>query len=125
LPTMAHGQVTVFKDPSAPAKERYKLIMVGVVSPEAEKRYRKKWPKDIDRYAYRGKDIWGMLGAVSPDGLRWQLLDVPLSIVQCDTPDLLAYYDTDLARYVFYGRTRYTLHRANSRIETADFRHFP
>ncbi len=125
LPTMAHGTVTVFKDPSAKPKERYKLIMVGVVSPKAEERYRKKWPKDIDRYAYRGKDIWGMLGAVSPDGLRWKMLDVPLSIVQCDTPDLLAYYDTDLAKYVFYGRTRYALHRANTRIETPDFRHFP
>jgi hypothetical protein len=125
LPTMAHGTVTVFKDPSAPPEERYKLMMVGVVSPEAEARYRKQWPKDIDRYAYRGKDIWGMLGGVSPDGLRWKMLDVPLSIVQCDTPDLLAYYDTDLAKYVFYGRTRHAMHRANSRIETADFRHFP
>ena len=125
LPTMAHGTVTVFKDPSASAEERYKLIMVGVVSPEAEERYRKKWPKDIDRYAYRGNDIWGMLGGVSPDGLRWKMLELPLSIVQCDTPDLQAYYDTDLGKYVFFGRTRYAMHRANSRIETSDFRHFP
>jgi hypothetical protein len=125
LPTMAHGTVSVFKDPSAPANERYKLIMVGTIDPEAEERYRQKWPKDIDRYAYRGKDIWGMLGALSPDGLRWNMLDVPLSIVQCDTPDMPTYYDPDLGKYVFYGRTRYGLRRANSRVETADFRHFP
>lgn len=125
MPTMAHGTVTVFKDPSAKPEERYKLIMVGVVSPEAEERYRKQWPKDIDRYAYRGKDIWGMLGGVSPDGLCWKMLELPLSIVQCDTPDLQAYYDPDLGKYVFYGRTRHALHRANSRIETADFQHFP
>jgi hypothetical protein len=125
LPTMAHGTVAVFKDPSGPPEERYKLIMVGTTAAEAEERYRNQWPADIDRYAYRGKDIWAMFGAVSPDGLHWKMLDLPLSIVQCDTPDMPTYYDTDLRKYVFYGRMRYGMRRANSRVETADFRHFP
>jgi hypothetical protein len=100
-------------------------MMVGTISPEAEERYRKQWPKDIDRYAYRGADIWGIYGGVSPDGLHWKLLELPLSIQQCDTPDMPAYFDADLGKYVFYGRMRYGMRRANSRIETADFRHFP
>ena len=125
LPTEAHGTVTVFTDPSAPAAERYKLMMVGVISPDAEERYRKRWPKDCDRLAYHGAEIWGLYGAVSPDGLRWKMLDLPLAVQQCDSPDLPAYYDPELGKYVFYGRTRYAMHRANSRIETADFRHFP
>ncbi len=125
LPTMAHGTVAVFKDPSAPPQERYKLMFVGTIPPEAEERYRQQWPRDIDRYAYRGKDIWGIYGGVSPDGLHWKMLELPLSIQQCDTPDMPTYYDADLGKYVFYGRMRYGMRRANSRIETADFRHFP
>jgi len=125
LPTEAHGTVTVFKDPSAPPEERYKLMMVGVISPEAEERYRRHWPEDCDRLSYHGAEIWGIYGGVSPDGLRWKMLELPLSMQQCDTPDMLAYYDTALRKYVFYGRTRYLMYRANSRIETADFRHFP
>ena len=125
LPTMAHGTVAVFKDPSAPPEERYKLMMVGTISPEAEERYRKQWPKDIDRYAYRGQDIWGIYGGVSPDGRRWKMLELPLAIQQCDTPDMPACFDADLGKYVFYGRMRYGMRRANSRAETADFRHFP
>jgi len=125
LPTEAHGTVTIFKDPSAQPEERYKLMMVGLVSPEAEERYRKQWPKDCDRLSYHGREIWGIHGGVSPDGLRWKMLNMPLSIQQCDTPDMPAYFDAELGKYVFYGRTRYLMYRANSRIETADFRHFP
>ena len=125
LPTEAHGTVTVFKDPSAPPAELYKLMMVGVIPPAAEARYRQQWPKDCDRLAYHGAEIWGLYGGVSPDGLRWRMLDLPLSVQQCDSPDLPAYYDTELGKYVFYGRTRYGMRRANSRIESADFHHFP
>jgi len=125
LPTEAHGTVTIFKDPSAPPEECYKLMMVGVISPEAEERYRRQWPKDCDRLSYHGAEIWGIYGGVSPDGLRWKILDLPLSVQQCDTPDMSASYDADLGKYVFYGRTRYLMYRANTRIETADFRHFP
>ena len=125
LPTIAHGTVTVFKDPSAPESERYKLIMVGTISAAAEERFRKQWPRDIDRLAYHGAEIWGIYGGVSPDGLRWKMLDLPISVQQCDTPDLPAYYDSELGKYVLYARTRYAMHRANSRMETADFRHFP
>ena len=125
LPTMAQSTVTVFKDPSASPDERYKLVLFGTASPEAEERYRQQWPKDIDRYAYRGKDIWALFGAVSPDGLHWRILELPLSIQQCDTPDIPACYDADLGKYVMYGRMRYGMRRANSRMESANFRHFP
>ncbi len=125
LPTEAHGTVSIFKDPSAPPEERYKLMMVGLVTHAAEERYRKQWPKDCDRLSYHGEEIWGIHGGVSPDGLHWKMLDIPLCIAQCDTPDMPAYYDTELGKYVFYGRTRYVMYRANSRMESTDFRHFP
>jgi hypothetical protein len=125
LPTEAHGTISIFKDPSAPPEERYKLMMVGVVTHEAEARYRQLWPKDCDRMSYHGAEIWGIYGGVSPDGLRWKMLDLPVSVQLCDTPDMPAYYDTELGKYVFYGRTRYLMYRANMRLETADFRHFP
>ena len=72
---------TVFKDPSAPASERYKLI-------------------------YQNKEGGGdqVLGAVSPDGLRFTKLPEPLLDGYVSDTQIVAMFDTGKGRYVGYFR---------------------
>ena len=94
----------VFKDPVAPASERYK--MVGCLWTETERQ---------------------VLGAVSPDGLHWTPLPEPLMEHQHADTQNIALYDSDLGKYILYTRQTGTLmqRRGVNRAESADFRHFP
>jgi hypothetical protein len=72
---------TVFKDPSAPPAERYKLV-------------------------YLGRD--GIRGAVSPDGIRWQKLPEPILDYPADTQNN-CFWDPDRRSYVMFLRLNLTM----------------
>ena len=96
-----HG---VFKDPVAPASERYK--MASCYWTETERK---------------------VLGAVSPDGLHWTPLPEPLMEHQHADTQNIALYNEDLAKYVLYTRQTGGMlgRRGVNRAESADFRRFP
>jgi hypothetical protein len=122
-PYNIHG-VSVFRDPSAPAEERYKAFYLGLFTPEAEERYCRNRPSDLDPMCYRKGVVWGVFGSVSPDGLHWTALPDALVMQQNDTYQD-CYYDPILKKYVAHFRMRYCHRRAIGRSETDDFRHFP
>ncbi|MHB0934802.1 MAG: hypothetical protein ACYDCO_06520 [Armatimonadota bacterium] len=130
-PVGYHGG-SVFLDPYGPAEERYKSVWLGYVMEEELRRYLDRWPDDVDPMALFGPDhrhreagrvAWGIRGAVSPDGLRWTLLEDPLLIQHSDTIQACA-YNPLLRRYVLYPRTWFYGRRSVGRAESADFRHF-
>ncbi|GBC83552.1 hypothetical protein HRbin10_02702 [bacterium HR10] len=110
----AHG-ATIFKDPSAPPSERYKLLYVDrATEPD---------PTGTQPLAW-------LFGAVSPDGLRWTRLREPVLKHTSDTQNVCL-YDVELKRYVAYVRgwepqTRagFGGRRVVKRTEAADFRRF-
>jgi len=119
-----HG-AGVFKDPAAPAAARYKMVWMGAVSPDDFATYRVKYPSDIDPLAHEHNGgATGLCGAVSPDGLRWTVLEEPLLIQTTDTHNVCE-YDPVRQTYVSYLRTWLYGRRTIGRTETADFRHFP
>jgi hypothetical protein len=76
----AHG-ATVFRDPSAPPDQRYKLVHMGDEG---------------------GKSC--VFGAVSPDGLRWTALKQPLITDYVSDTQTVMRYDERKGRYVGYFR---------------------
>ncbi len=113
----------VFKDPSAPPEERYKVFHLGQISPEALEKYRKEWPDDVDPF-HLGKNAPALYGGVSPDGLRWTPLPDPLVVQTSDTHNVCT-YDVVRKKYVAYCRSWFFNRRTIGRMETDDFRHFP
>lgn len=111
----------VFKDPSAPASERYKSFYLGRVSPEALAKYMKEWPDAVDPF---GSGSSGLYGAVSPDGFKWTSLPDPLVVQTSDTHNVCT-YDIVRKKYVAYCRSWFFNRRTIGRMETDDFRHFP
>ena len=75
-----HG-TTVFKDPSAPPDERYKLVFAG---------------------RYRNKRC--VFGAVSPDGLRWHMIEEPVLDDYVSDTQTVVRFDPQKGRYVGYFR---------------------
>ena len=76
---------SVFKDPSAPSDERYKLVdLVG---------------NNI------GEDgISCLVGAVSPDGLSWKTLDTPILVDYASDTQTVIYFNQEKQRYIGYFR---------------------
>ena len=100
---------TVFKDPSAPADERYKLI-----------------------YQYKKEGGDRVLGAVSPDGLRWTRLEQPLLTGYVSDTQIVAKFDEEQGKYIGYFRGwdrhehgRYHGRRNISIAETETFGSWP
>jgi hypothetical protein len=97
-----HG-ATVFKDPSAPADQRYKMVHMG--------------------WDYKAK--WDICGAVSPDGLRWKAVEQPLvSDYTSDTQNVMA-FDPVKAKYVGYFRGWEHGRRRIAYAESETFANFP
>lgn len=103
-----HG-ATVFKDPIAPADQRYKMVHMG-------------WDY---------KSTWDVCGAVSPDGLHWKAVEKPLiQDYTSDTQNVMA-FDPVKGKYVGYfrGWTSDSLKRRNRRMiayaESDTFESFP
>lgn len=138
------GSVGVFVDPSAPEQERFKLASEYSHWDDASiSRYKARWKDDIESRAWRGdiQRYTAPLGAMSPDGIHWDVLPEPLILAHSDTQQV-AYYDLRLHTYVLYTREwadlplhnpefdnglRWiaTSRRAVGRAQSADFRHFP
>jgi hypothetical protein len=135
----------VFVDPSS-QDERHKMFYLGLATPEEWMRFTSTYPGDADPMARRGDTgtagrIFGVFGAVSPDGLRWHSLPEPLMIHHSDTQNT-CYYDLDRGQYVAYVRTWQVDMQASGqaglfpdswigvgrrsigRAVSADFRHF-
>ncbi|MBN1343811.1 MAG: hypothetical protein JXQ73_14100 [Phycisphaerae bacterium] len=96
---------TVFIDPAGPPEERYKAVSEGPVDRDRIEAFTKRRPDAREHRAWRADagEVFGVLGAVSPDGYRWKRLPDPLAIEHCDT-QVVAYYDERLKKYVIYTR---------------------
>jgi hypothetical protein len=147
-PNGQHG-ATVFKDPQAPAAERYKMIYMGTedtTDMEAWKaKYRGRFGDDMDPMCFRKATgvaqrvlnnvsghlekqthnvIYWMGGATSPDGLHWTGLKEPLMVHFSDTMTT-CYWDEALQEYVGYFRTWLYGRRCIGRASTKDYSYWP
>jgi len=126
------GGWSVFKDPSGPESERYKMIFLGSAPTDQIVALgdRLGGPREAVAFfvaeakKYPGQSWNGIRAAVSPDGLRWRVLDDILMIHFSDTQNT-AYYDKTLNRYVGFFRMNYAGRRHIGRSETGDFRSWP
>ena len=75
-----HG-ATVFKDPSAPSQEAYKMVHIGT---------------------HEGR--FCVYGAISPDGLHWTPIEKPLISEYLSDTQTVAHFDPEKGRYVGYFR---------------------
>lgn len=118
-----HG---IFIDPSAPAAERYKTFYLAKLKGSALEKYLRERPGDVDPMAVKKDEgwAWALLGGVSPDGLRWTMLDEPLLIQNSDTHNVCD-WDATRRTYVAYVRMWIMGRRAIGRTESPDFRRFP
>lgn len=141
---LAIANATVFRDPSAKPEERYKFVREHFYSAEDFEAFKKRrpgaWEPRTDRQD--ANLIFGVQGAVSPDGLRWSILPEPLVMEHSDT-QVTACYDERLGKYVMYTRNWMVgprsarvegystaswlevARRSIGRSESADFRNFP
>jgi hypothetical protein len=116
-----HGS-SVFLDPSAPDRERFKVIYMAKASPEAIARLKRERPGSVTPIGERKGTVIKL--AVSPDGQRWTALDDLLMCHMSDT-QTTAYYDPFLKRYVGYFRMACLGRRVIGRSETDDYRRWP
>jgi hypothetical protein len=136
--TGIHGP-GVFIDPVAPANERYKMILWSVLGGKQRRAYREQLfeaykgqrPHDVDPLIHTrgGIDLVGgadaLLGATSPDGLHWTLVEEPFVFHMADNPNTM-YYDTILKKYVLFTRVNWMYgRRAIGRSESDTFGPFP
>lgn len=105
---------TIFIDPTAPSKERYKMVLIEHAHPVNESAVR----------ALATRPWHGVGGATSPDGLHWKFFPEPICKDYNDTQNT-AYYDESLGKYVLYNRKIIHGRRAIGRSESKDFRKFP
>ena len=114
----------VFKDPSAPPDERYKVFHLGKARGETLARYLRERPDDIEPKQRGSDEPWALFGAVSPDGFHWTPLPDPLVMQSSDTHNVCD-YDVIRETYVGYVRTHVMQRRTIGRLESPDFRRFP
>ena len=128
----------VFRDPSADDGERYKLvdmepwaetrrtgeILRGTGITRAQEEYVAQGMTLAEIYSQEMRLLGAVVGAVSPDGLRWTRIEEPLFEKFCDTQNV-ACYDEALGRYVGFWRSSAGGRRCIARSETDDFRHWP
>ncbi|MHB0998119.1 MAG: hypothetical protein ACYC27_02645 [Armatimonadota bacterium] len=96
---------TVFIDPSAPSEERYKWVGGAGIEENQFDEWKQEHPDRWEPRAHRKdvKHVYGIGGAVSPDGLHWTRIPEPFVIEHSDT-HITGYYDTILKKYVIYTR---------------------
>ena len=126
-PGMGYHGGCVFKDPAAPAKERYKTFYLGRASVAMIKAYQKKWPDEtppaVLALLEKGQPSAAVLGATSPDGITWHAIRTPLLFHTSDTQQTCE-YDAALGKYVAYIRLTVLRRRSVGRSVADDFRHF-
>ena len=127
----------IFKDPSAPPEARYKsthpsgmLYIDGVANPEVTREH--YWEMrtamqhegmGLDQIAEKMQMHQIIRGAVSPDGLRWTVLDEPLRDLGTLTLDGEYYttYDETKGEYVAYHRGHHERRRCIRRSTAKAF----
>ncbi|NLC67565.1 MAG: hypothetical protein GX754_02020 [Clostridiaceae bacterium] len=115
----------VFKDPSAPESERYKIVeMKELTADDVELFKRERGGREISPICFIKNRIRGIVAWTSPDGIRWKELPVPVMMHFSDTLTI-AYFDEILRCYVGYFRMFYCGRRAIGRSETTDFWKWP
>ncbi|MGQ9555006.1 MAG: hypothetical protein ACUVX9_02185 [Anaerolineae bacterium] len=113
----------VFKDPSAPASERYKAFYLGTISLQGLEEWRRTNAGAIDPFATKQEHVPALFGGVSPDGLNWTALPEPMLVQVSDTHNICT-YDVNLGKYVAFVRTWYMGRRTIGRTQSDDFRRF-
>ncbi len=121
--TGLHG-ATIFKDPSAPPEERYKMFHTGQMGGDMKEGYLRDRPNELGAQSHAGEKLEGFFGAVSPDGLGWTPLKDALISQVSDTHNVCE-YDPVLGQYVAYCRSHYLMRRSIGRLASSDFRRFP
>ena len=128
----------VFVDPSSPPDERYKALgrdalcfHKGVAVPKMT--HERKWElrREMEEAGYTLDQMNAelqfhglLLGAVSPDGWQWTVLEEPLLNVgqtQLDSQNIAA-YDPDTRQYLGYLRGHQDRRRTVRRTEGKEFR---
>ena len=126
-PGLGYHGGCVFRDPHAPARERYKTFFLGRASVAMIKDYQKKWPADllpVTLSLLRKKQASAaMLGATSPDGITWKAIREPLLFHSSDTQQTCE-FDPALGKYVAHIRITMLGRRSIGRSVSDDFRHF-
>ena len=115
-----HGPA-IFVDPNAEPAERFKAIYQAAVDQATVERLQAVRPESVTPASHDGT---ALMGAVSPDGIRWRELEEPLMGHVSDT-GTTAYWDERLGRYVGYFRMGVWGRRMIGRAETTDFRRWP
>ncbi len=102
---------TVFKDPSAPPNERYKIIHRG---------------------KEEGRPLGCVFGATSPDGIDWTPIEEPLLKDYNSDTQVVARFDEEIGKYRGFFRGRRPVDGESPQIrrtiayaETEDFNHWP
>ncbi len=131
-----------FKDPIAPPEERYKAVWDEDCDLKRWPDYKKRRPFSVFATEMDPGRVHSIRAAVSPDSFRWTTLPDPISVETSDTA-IVAYYDTQLKKYVMYTRNymigpraegvprpdgrwhEFVPRRAIGRSETDNFREFP
>ena len=129
-----------FIDPQAPAKERYKMVFQAKIARNEHSQWREqllqRWLSDpartVDPVSLRSDKKqsvpiieFARCGAVSSDGVHWQVLPEPLMIHHSDAQNVIS-YDPLRESYVWYLKSeRHGNRRCVARAETKDFRHWP
>ncbi len=114
--TAGHGfhGIGVFRDPSAPAEQRYKMVYNSSVPPETVARLKARSPGSVTSLGESKHLV--IYCAASPDGIRWKPLPQPLMSHMSDTGTTM-YFDEVLNRYVSYLRTSFMNRRVIGRSE--------
>jgi len=114
----------VFEDPAAPEAERFKVVYLGRMDVPQWQALAAEYPGRVSPgHSWDAGAAYAACAAVSPDGLRWTRLPVPVSLHMSDTHNT-AYYDTQLRKYVWFCRTWTMGRRSIGRSVSDDFREF-
>ena len=111
----------VFEDPVAPERERFKMVFQGrSIRPEFAHHRQEVLEEFMERHesgfdptalSFDGPNRTPVIrlaryGAVSPDGIRWNVLRQPLMILYSDSQNVV-YYDTNRQSYVWFLKTQW------------------
>ena len=118
-----HG-VSVFVDPAASTRERYKAFWYGNVSDETAARLARERTDQGDQRSHAPEHRRAMYVATSPDGLRWDVEPEPAVVYPSDTLQVVE-WDPSRETYVWFGRGHSWGRRTISRAESRDFRRWP
>lgn len=107
---------SAFIDPAAPAEQRNKGVIVLPITRAQYEEFKKQRPNDweprADRCDVGPEHIYAFHGAVSADGLRWELQPEISNVEHADTQNI-GTYDPILKKYVIYSRTWWVGERDN------------